>query len=911
VSPPKDDREEEGRSSSPATPSDSVDDFLRDVAAAPFRTMPSARTGGDADPQRLAHFHIGARIGEGGMGIVYRATDEKLGRVVALKVLPSEFETDPTRRGRFLREARSAAAVTHQNVATVYEVGESAGRVFIAMELVEGRSLRSLLNDRPMPVHRVLNIASQIAAGVSKAHAAGIVHRDLKPDNVIVGSGDHLKVLDFGLAKRPEAKSELITQSGDDLVLGTPAYMSPEQARGEEIGPPADVFALGVILYEMLTARRPFTGKTTGQILAAVERDTPATPSSINPLVPAVLDRIVTHCLAKDPADRHADAAALLEELTAVHMDAPMRSPLSSTVESAPVRRRRPSKWWLAGAGVVVTAGVAVAFVELRAPSAGTAPPASGVAVVPPASSASLACPPLVASGVDEPAGWLGAAAADVACRQAASVIEGAMARVLTPPQLLDLPRPPSDDVPPDPYADGAARDRSIAAAKTRAAVWLDGSIAKDASGFHVSLVEHASDGRALASGEGAGADFTDAVGEAVRRVVAQAPPPASRTPTPASSTTIRLEAGALLVENDAGAPSRELALSMVNARPTDAILWREADRASRGEGHVAPLFRAWAAWMPAEPKAWERFAFGDPSLKAAQRVAFVQRAYAIAPQQPLWGFKLAEALVRAGRAEEARVVAGDMMRRGPEMNAAAQGVLLRVDAGEALFGAALARGEKLIAALPVYGEPQDWQTMSVLLDVGLIVGKVAPIADAFARRFVLSDPPLIARDLSDSRYVPDAFARVCANASRDVAKACFARLRELHEHLDMESPSGADEGDMKGLERFGAGDLRGAADAWRPLVSGDVDRRVYAVAFDAAGQGDLAERVDARLIAAQDGNYGGASLSHVRSARRAMARGDRARAKQLAQQVVDAWGAADLPVPAVAEMKALLARLR
>ena len=330
------------------------------------------------------------------------------------------------------------------------------------------------------------------------------------------------------------------------------------------------------------------------------------------------------------------------------------------------------------------------------------------------------------------------------------------------------------------PVRDGAARERSIAAAKTRAAAWVDGSVAKDAAGFHVSLVEHASDDRVLASGEGASADLTDAVGESVRRVFAQAPPPASRTPLLASETTIQLEAGALLPRDDAGALSRELALSMVSARPTDALFWREADRASRGEGHVAPLFRAWAAWMPAEPKAWERFAFGNPSLDAGQRVAFVRRAYAIAPEQPLWAFKLAEALVRTGRAEEARVIAGDMMRRGPEMSAAAQGVLLRVDAGEAHFGAALARGEKLIAAMSRYGEPQDWPTMSVLLDVGLIVGKVTPIADAFARRFVLADPPPIARDVSDSRYVPDAFARVCANASREVAKACFARLGEL-----------------------------------------------------------------------------------------------------------------------------------
>ena len=912
MSPPKDDREDEGGSSSPSDPTDSVDDFLRGVAAAPYRTMPSARTGGDDDPKRLAHFHIVERIGAGGMGIVYRASDEKLGRVVALKVLPGGFETDPVRRGRFLREARSAAAVTHPNVATIYEVGESAGRVFIAMELVEGRPLRARLGDRPLPVHRALAIASQIAAGVSKAHAAGIVHRDLKPDNVIVGAEDHVKVLDFGLAKRAahaSAKSELITQSSSEMVLGTPAYMPPEQARGEDLGPPADVFALGVILYEMLTARRPFAGKTTGQILASVERDTPVTPSSLNPQVPAALDRIVTRCLAKDPAERYADAAALLAALK--DLDLPVTAPtLAKTVDSEPAgaqpakrespkrKRMRPvARWWLVIGSMAMAAAALLSVAALRERFSATAPSASGLAGGSPMPAAGIACPPLVASGVDAPAGWLGAAAADVACRQAAVVIEGGQSRVLMPAQLLDLPRPPSDDVPSDPYAAGDARDRSIAAAKTRAVGWLDGSIAKDAAGFHVSLVERSGSDRALATAEASAPDLAGAVGEAMRRLV------------PWTPTT--LDAGAPQIPVDALTSSRELDLSLLKDHPTDPSLWRDTDRVSRGEGHVASLYRAWAAWVPEEPKAWERMAFGDRAVEPELRVSLMRRAYALAPGEPIWAFKLAEALVRIGRAEEARAIAGVLLRRGPDMDGPSQGVLVRVDAGEAHFSAAFERGQKLLATMDRYGAAQDWLLVSVMLDTGLIMGKVAPLADAFARRFVLADPPRIGPDVSGRRYVPDAFARVCANASRGVAKACFARLRELSATMPQEAPGAADKADMLGLERFGAGDLRGAADAWRSMVAGDVDRRLYPVAFDAAGDADLAERVDERLIAAKDGNYGGASLSHVRSARRAMARGDRARAKQLAQQVVDAWGAADVPVPAVAEMKALLARLR
>jgi serine/threonine-protein kinase len=350
--------------------SSATDSLLKGVAAAPERTMPSPRGAGAGagDAERFAHFTVLGRLGEGGMGIVYRARDEKLGRVVALKVLPPEFEADEGKRQRLLREARVAAAVTHPNLTTIHEIGESEGRIFIAMELVEGRPLRDLLGDRSMPVGTLLHLMTQIAAGVAKAHAAGIVHRDLKPENILVGDDNHAKVLDFGLAKRP-ADALLVTGTGEGMLMGTPAYMAPEQAHGKPVTAATDVFALGVLLHEMLTSQRPFTGKNLPQLFRAIERDTPAAPSSVNPLVPAAFDGIVARCLAKEPAERYPDAQALLEDLRKLEASS-SRLSLESTVErsvggdslvtpapSTVPRRARPWRTGLMLVGMLVAAG--------------------------------------------------------------------------------------------------------------------------------------------------------------------------------------------------------------------------------------------------------------------------------------------------------------------------------------------------------------------------------------------------------------------------------------------------------------------------------------------------------------------------------------------------------------------------
>jgi eukaryotic-like serine/threonine-protein kinase len=220
----------------------------------------------------LAHFRILAKIGEGGMGVVYRAEDENLRRPVALKVLPPDVIANEERRMRFLREARAAAAIPHPNIATIYEIGEADGVVFIAMELVEGATLRGRLGKGPLTIKDSLDIVLQIAEGLARAHRSHIVHRDLKPENVAITPASHVKILDFGLAKllleNDGADGHHLTRvqtiSGEKTepgrILGTTSYMSPEQARGEVVDARSDIFSLGSVLYEMVTGRAAFRG---------------------------------------------------------------------------------------------------------------------------------------------------------------------------------------------------------------------------------------------------------------------------------------------------------------------------------------------------------------------------------------------------------------------------------------------------------------------------------------------------------------------------------------------------------------------------------------------------------------------------------------------------------------------------
>jgi Tol biopolymer transport system component len=320
---------------------------------------------------RLGPYEVLAPLGAGGMGEVYRARDSRLGREVAIKVLPAALSSDPERLKRFEREARSASSLNHPNIVTIYDIGSDGGVSYIAMELVRGEPLRAELAGGALPVRQVLLIGTQIAEGLAKAHAAGIVHRDLKPENVMVTEDGHVKILDFGLAKltQPEGSGEgatlaptmsVGTQEG--VIVGTVGYMSPEQAAGLPVDYRSDQFSLGSILYEMATGRRAFQRASAPQTLTAIIQDEPEPIAAINPKVPAPARWIVERCLSKEAKRRFASTEDLSGDLATVRDRLSEASSGYGLVAELPAAARR-RRWWIpavvVGALLAVIAGVA------------------------------------------------------------------------------------------------------------------------------------------------------------------------------------------------------------------------------------------------------------------------------------------------------------------------------------------------------------------------------------------------------------------------------------------------------------------------------------------------------------------------------------------------------------------------
>jgi TolB-like protein/Tfp pilus assembly protein PilF/predicted Ser/Thr protein kinase len=273
----------------------------------------------------LAHFRITAKLGEGGMGVVYQARDTRLGRDVAIKVLPAEFVEDAARLRRFRREARLLAAVSHPGIATIYEIGEHGEQTFLVMELVTGRTLAEAIRGGGLPPGELLSLARSLTAAVAAAHERGITHRDLKPTNVMLTPDDGVRVLDFGLARESIAESapEAETLSGQELTdrgsaLGTLPYMAPEQVRGERAGPRADVFAIGVVLFESAAGRRPFVGGSNAELASAILRDPAPELTRLASGLPSGFAAIVTRCLEKDPGRRFPSARELHDEIAAI-----------------------------------------------------------------------------------------------------------------------------------------------------------------------------------------------------------------------------------------------------------------------------------------------------------------------------------------------------------------------------------------------------------------------------------------------------------------------------------------------------------------------------------------------------------------------------------------------------------------
>src|SRR2546426_6213267 len=288
---------------------------------------------------RLVPYEILAPLGAGGMGEVYRARDTRLGRDVAVKVLPSSFSADADRLHRFEQEACAAGALNHPNILIVHDIGTHDGSPYVVSELLEGETLRERMGGTAQPQRKAIDYALQIAHGLAAAHERGIVHRDLKPDNIFITKDGRAKILDFGIAKLTqvegiEAQTDIPTRrvdTGPGVVMGTVGYMSPEQVRGQKVDHRSDIFSFGAILYEMLSGRRAFHGESAADTMSAILKEDPPDLSDTNQNISPTLERLVNHCLEKNPEARFHSASDLAFALETANAKLTVSSPGLST----------------------------------------------------------------------------------------------------------------------------------------------------------------------------------------------------------------------------------------------------------------------------------------------------------------------------------------------------------------------------------------------------------------------------------------------------------------------------------------------------------------------------------------------------------------------------------------------------